>query len=264
MLAAAIIEQLAAAGIAKIGPNWNPQVADELAARYETQWDRQRMARELLRLTALLVSLKQDVMAIEQLQMALDLAGESTEIADAAGKQLDQVAGGRVTLKVLQQFVTSHPKSASAHCQFGIALLKRRKITAALSAFDAALAIDPDSQQALHFAGLIDADSGNLPQAEAHFRRLIAVAPQLASAHQNLANVLVKQGQHDEANEQRKIAETLQSPSTGGQHVEQGTPSPSRAELPNPAAELLANRPTWRRINQSIDLLRRRRNSSAA
>jgi len=199
LLAWAIIEQLSAAGLADLDPNWNPQVAEQLAASYEAQWDRQRLARELLRLTSLLIGLKQEVMAIEQLQTTLVFAGESTEIMDAALKQLEQIAGGRVTLKVLQHYVGQHPDSATGHCQLGIALLRRQQANAALSAFNAALALDPDSQQALHFAGLLNAELGDLPNAEKLFRRLVLVAPQLASAQANLALAIAKQGRLDEA-----------------------------------------------------------------
>ncbi len=157
------------------------------------------MARELLRLSSQLIGLKQQVMAIEQLQLALQLAGESTEVADAAGKQLERVAGGSVTLKVLRHFVALHPDSATARCQLGVALARRRQFKEALSEVDAALALDPDERQALNYAGLMSAESGDLARAETLFRHLILVAPQLASAHENLGSVVAKQGRHDEA-----------------------------------------------------------------
>lgn len=199
LLAWAIIEQLAAAGLAHVDPSWSSQVAERVAARYEAQWDRPRMARELLRLSSLLIKLKQPVMAIEQLQLALEFAAESDEVATEAGKLLDRVAGGNVTLKVLQHFVAVHPDSATARCQLGVALLRRRHAKEALSAFDATLELDPDQPLALNYAGLLNAEAGNLANAESLFRRLILVAPQLAKAHENLGLVVAKQGRPEEA-----------------------------------------------------------------
>jgi tetratricopeptide (TPR) repeat protein len=133
------------------------------------------------------------------LQLALEFAAESDEVATEAGKQLDQVAGGNVTLKVLQHYVALHPDSATARCQLGVAFLRRRQAREALSAFDAALELDPDQPLALNYAGLLNADAGNLATAETLFRRLILVAPQLAKAHENLGLVVAKQGRPGEA-----------------------------------------------------------------
>jgi tetratricopeptide (TPR) repeat protein len=77
---------------------------------------------------------------------------------------------------------------------------------AAERSYRAALTRWPSDELVLFAAAGERYAAGDLPEATALYRRLLAAAPQNAAARNNLANVLADRGCHDEALAEARIA----------------------------------------------------------
>jgi Flp pilus assembly protein TadD len=91
------------------------------------------------------------------------------------------------------------PSDAEPHLEAAILLEQEKNLTAASQEFQKALDLDANNRDAL--AGLVNtySRSGQLPQAEALLRRMIATQPQNATLHIQLGRVLAAQKNNDEA-----------------------------------------------------------------
>lgn len=79
----------------------------------------------------------------------------------------------------------------------GNALLKERKIDAAITKFREALQIDPDFELALNSLGTAQIQRGNLDEAVETFRRVVHLKPEFAPAHNNLGTLYQKRREFD-------------------------------------------------------------------
>lgn len=102
------------------------------------------------------------------------VSGTSVQSLDIA------VCGRALTRKDL-----SDPDRASAHTARGRALRGSGRLTAALSDFDAALALNPYSANAFHERALTLEASGHYQSALEDFRHALALSPRFAAAHKN-------------------------------------------------------------------------------
>ena len=68
---------------------------------------------------------------------------------------------------------------------------------------------DPYSEQAQYQWGLALAEEGKLSEATDHLRAAVRINPRSAEAHRSLAEVLMRQGQSDEADEHFQEARKL-------------------------------------------------------
>ncbi|KGF73298.1 glycosyltransferase [Neosynechococcus sphagnicola sy1] len=94
----------------------------------------------------------------------------------------------------LQQGIPAHLK-LGAYNNWGSLLKDQGDLTAAQTAFEAALEIDPGFAIGHNNLGLTLKALGNLPAAIAHYQEAIRLKPDYAEAHQNLAVILLKLGQ---------------------------------------------------------------------
>jgi tetratricopeptide (TPR) repeat protein len=97
------------------------------------------------------------------------------------------------------ELMRSGEKVARARLGMGMAMAAQGKAEAARSAFEAALALDPESVD-LHLEyGSFLYGRQDLEGAMLHARRAIALAPDRAAGYNNLAAALAVQGRYDEA-----------------------------------------------------------------
>lgn len=80
-----------------------------------------------------------------------------------------------------------NPNYAPAHLSMGLALRQQRRPLEALISCNAALRIDPDYVEALSLLGELQADSGHFEEADALFRRAIAIKPDFSFAYFSIA-----------------------------------------------------------------------------
>jgi len=93
----------------------------------------------------------------------------------------------------------ARPRSANIHASLGQALAAGGRAGEAITAFERALAIQPDLVEALFgLAGALQS-TGNRERAVEVYRKLLAIKPDFADAHNNLGNTLFGLGKIAEA-----------------------------------------------------------------
>lgn len=93
----------------------------------------------------------------------------------------------------------TEPRHAGAHDGLGRLALETRRPDLAIELLAVAAHEDPQNGGTLAFLGMALATVGRLEEAEAQFRRALAVSPDLPEAHINLAGTLERQGRYQEA-----------------------------------------------------------------
>jgi len=88
---------------------------------------------------------------------------------------------------------------AAHHANLGAALLGQNKRDEALAAYQRALALQPEYEEAHFSAALILLELGRLDEARPHLDRSLALRPGSAETHQALARLLARQGRAEEA-----------------------------------------------------------------
>ena len=78
-------------------------------------------------------------------------------------------------------------------------LIDQHKIEEAAAAAERALALNPNSHDAVNLMGRVAFERGQLEPALAHYRRALSLKPDLADAYNNMGNVLKELGQLDAA-----------------------------------------------------------------
>lgn len=151
LLALAMIERLAEAGVVQRAAEWNAEVAEQQAVAYAKTWDLPQMAQELLRLSALLITLNQSALAVEQIALALEYGGQTRTICKTAAQLLEQTGGGAATVSVFERYLAGRhdaaQDSAPGHYELGQAYLRRGQAGRALVEMKKALALAPDTPE---------------------------------------------------------------------------------------------------------------------
>jgi len=91
------------------------------------------------------------------------------------------------------------PNSEDAHFNLGIALAKQGKVQEAIGHYTEALRIMPDYTEAHNNLGNLLAGLGRFDEAIQHFETALRIMPDHATAHNNLGSALARQGRVPEA-----------------------------------------------------------------
>ena len=91
------------------------------------------------------------------------------------------------------------PDSVDAHNNLGVAVIAQGRIDDAVAHYERALALDPNHVSALTNLGVALAAQGKVDQARVYYERAIAISPAHAHAHVELGNVFKYQGKFDDA-----------------------------------------------------------------
>ena len=91
------------------------------------------------------------------------------------------------------------PGDCETHIKLGNSLKEQGKIDEAISIYDRALEVEPESAHAHYYKGNALMELKRLDEAETSFKRAIELKPDYPQAHNNLGNVLKDRGRLDEA-----------------------------------------------------------------
>ena len=103
------------------------------------------------------------------------------------------------SLSASEQAAKFSPKDPAPHRLSATVLEKRNSLDAAAREYQAALDLDPKSQETLTALADLYIKQKKYPEAEAMLRKLVAADPQNSSARAQLGRLLDEQGKHDEA-----------------------------------------------------------------
>jgi Flp pilus assembly protein TadD len=126
--------------------------------------------------------------------VALTKLGEAYQKDGATRKRI-----GNLALPVLETAVRTHPDDVVAHVAKGNALWLLDRPSEALAAFEAALAVVPQREDALASAAALTGEQGRYEEAINKWRQTIAINPWVARYHNELAKLLVIRGNWPDA-----------------------------------------------------------------
>ncbi len=112
---------------------------------------------------------------------------------------LTRMGRGPEALATARMAVAFHRDLGRAHNALGAALLRENLARDAVSAYDAALRLEPQAVDAWINRGIALKELGRFAEAEDSYRRALALAPDDAVAVNNLANAVSSQGRAQEA-----------------------------------------------------------------
>jgi protein O-GlcNAc transferase len=95
--------------------------------------------------------------------------------------------------------IAENDRVSSFHNNLGNVLRALGRLEQAVTSYERALALKPDSVEALYNLAVTEQDRGKLDVAAAAYRRVIHGKPDHAAAHSNLGNILHAQGELDDA-----------------------------------------------------------------
>jgi Flp pilus assembly protein TadD len=150
--------------------------------------------------------------ALEQFNYALRLRPRLATAHTGLGLLLARQGNLSEAADHFHRALDSDPRDAQAHVNLGLILEKWGQWGEAATHFRQAAQIDPDSEQAQRAQrewGLALAEQGELSEATIHLRAVLRINPRDARAHQSLGEVLLRQGQADEAEEHFREARRL-------------------------------------------------------
>jgi tetratricopeptide (TPR) repeat protein len=151
------------------------------------------------------------------------------EVAEIDYEEEDRLAAGKSTLAVTQAFdrTSSPDRGASAQRNFqaifeeALRHQAARRLDSAISLYERALFLRPDSADVHNNLGLAVMVQGRVDDAVAHFEHALALDPDHVSAHTNLGVALAAQGKVDQARVHHERALAI-NPDHAHAHVELG------------------------------------------
>jgi tetratricopeptide (TPR) repeat protein len=171
------------------------------------------------------------------------------------------------TLSIWQDTLAKRPQSARAHNNFGMALADGRQFDQAIEEFRAALAIEPDYDDASYNLGLAYYDLGNaltgrgqLDQAAIQYQNALALDPNRAEAHNNLGILLARAGRVDEAIEHFRKGVAIK-PDNAEIHYDLGRALAMRGQIDQAIAQFekaLELRPDYTNARNQLQAIRAR------
>jgi tetratricopeptide (TPR) repeat protein len=102
-------------------------------------------------------------------------------------------------LSALETAVRIDPKQSQGHNELGAALTRTGRSREAVEQFELALRLDSTNVNARYNLVFALIKSGNLAEAEAHLRQVIAVYPKDAGLHNLWGEILAREGKNSEA-----------------------------------------------------------------
>jgi len=102
-------------------------------------------------------------------------------------------------LKILEDGVTTRPKSPYTHLMLGVARFQLQEDDLALKSLDTAINLQPDYPKAYTYRGIIFAEKSQFKQAEENFQAAIDLNPEFSDAHFNLSETLFLQNKKQKA-----------------------------------------------------------------
>jgi tetratricopeptide (TPR) repeat protein len=137
--------------------------------------------------------------ATEAFTQAVDHDPESHVFLGNLGAAFHDQEKWKEALDCFQRLVALKPDLAAGHVQLAWALVKTREFDKALQQCGLALDLDPKSHTALRARGMAQLGKGQTAQALETWREAISLKPDFYDAHRNIADVLHRARQFEEA-----------------------------------------------------------------
>ncbi len=126
-------------------------------------------------------------------------SGASAAAYDALGAWFADKNDLACALAAFGEAVKTEPKSAEAHFNYGVALIRAEKLVQAEQQFRVALQAQPGLEPAHAALGSVLLDLGKANEAEAEFRRVVQADPRSAFGLDHLAQALSAERRYDAA-----------------------------------------------------------------
>ncbi len=123
------------------------------------------------------------------------------EADNKAHRARERLTAGDVpqAVQLYREAVAATPENGLLQYQFAMALDEAKNLAEERTALQKALALDPTFALAANQLGYVQSSSGDLPLAEANFRRAVQSAPEFTEAWVNLAATLAAESRFSEA-----------------------------------------------------------------
>lgn len=131
--------------------------------------------------------------AIRIFRRGLDIAPNDPELHNALGWSLFQEGDSDAAVSAFEQALKINPKHVKSHNNLALALVDLGRLADAAQHFEASLTIEPKAE-IYSDLGFTLARLGQGDEAQAAFARALAIDPECASAHFNMAVVAVQEG----------------------------------------------------------------------
>lgn len=136
-------------------------------------------------------------------------AGQDWEALHEQGEKLLESGRLEEAIGCFQQALQAEER-AQTHNRLGVALARLGRTSEALTAFQRAVALDPDQASAWTNLGNAYQELGDLTAARESYAKALALDPEYPLAHHNLGALLRREGKYDEAVRHLKQANRLE------------------------------------------------------
>jgi protein O-GlcNAc transferase len=136
--------------------------------------------------------------AAEELKKAWEGGEHEYEVAFFLGATLGQMGNFDEAVRWLRQAIAIDPEKVAAHISLGQVLLLQQKPQEAVSEFERAAVLKPDSAQTLLDLGSAYEAAHHLDSAEESYRKALELDPKLDKAHYRLGTLLARTGRREE------------------------------------------------------------------
>lgn len=116
------------------------------------------------------------------------------EVYNNKGVELAQQGNFKQAIAAFNQALKIHPNYENAHNNLGLALGSQKKFSEATSAFKQALTINPSNFETYNNLGIALGSLGKYPEAVAAFNQAIQINPKDPTSYQNLGIAFWSQG----------------------------------------------------------------------
>ena len=190
MMAVALVQAMAKAGIVQLRPKWGDAVVQQVARRVEAGLDTRAHGLALRNLSQVLGWAGKHDEARKLAERAAGMVPDDAESYYRAGASALHSENLNEAIRFFRQALDVDASHAKAHNKLGVALLGKRDRDEAQSHFERAVALQPDYAEALNNLGVVFEQQGDVAKAAACYERAVSARPNNARAHYNLAGAL--------------------------------------------------------------------------
>jgi tetratricopeptide (TPR) repeat protein len=115
------------------------------------------------------------------------------------GYLLDEVEDYEQAITAYQQAIALNPEHSKAYNNMGISYGKSGKYQQAITAYEQAIALNPEYSEAYYNMGISYANLGKYEQAITAYQQAIALNPEYSDAYNNMGNSYAKSGKYQQA-----------------------------------------------------------------
>ena len=146
--------------------------------------------------------------AIRTLERAMHAGATAPDMATQLGSYMAQAGKPSDAVALLEPIIATSPDPDALNA-LGIAYAREGRDGPALAAFQSALKVNPENDQAFENIGTLELGAGHLAEAQAALEKAVAINPRSAQAYNGLGVIAMRSGRSDEAFDAWKRAVAL-------------------------------------------------------